>query len=92
MTNKDLINSIAESTKLTKKRTAEMLEALVSILTNESLNGKTVQIHEFGTLELRQKNERVLIHPVTKERTIVPAKQQLSFKQSPLLKDKINKK
>ncbi|MBR3566474.1 MAG: HU family DNA-binding protein [Paludibacteraceae bacterium] len=92
MTNKDLINSIAGQTGMTKKQVADLLSDTNSIILTELMKGKAIQINEFGTLEVRTKKERVSVHPVTKVRTIVPPKQQLNFKQSPILKEVINKR
>ena len=92
MTNKDLINGISAQTGMTKKKAAELLDCTMEIMLNELIAGKSIQINEFGTFETRKKNERVTVHPVTKIRTITPPKQQLSFKLSPSLKEKLNEK
>ena len=44
----------------------------------------------FGTLEVRKKEERISVHPVTKIRTLIPPKLVVSFKQSNILKEKLN--
>lgn len=92
MTNKELINAISTQTGMTKKSVGEMLQSTIEIILDRLAEGKQVSIQEFGTFEMRQKNERVSVHPVTKERTIVPAKRQITFKQSPSLKEKINQR
>lgn len=92
MTNKELISGISEQTGMTKKSVGEMLQSTIDIILKQLIEGKQVSIPEFGTFEMRQKNERVSVHPITKERTIVPAKRQISFKQSPSLKEKINQR
>ncbi len=92
MTNKDLINGISSQTGMKKKQAGELLESVVSIMLDELMQGKQVQILEFGTFEIRQKNERVSVNPITQKRTIVPPKQQLSFKLSPTLKEKLNQR
>ena len=89
MTNKDLINQIASSTSMTKTRTEELLSATVAILQKELLGGKSVQLQNFGTLEMTRKNARTIVHPKTKELTIVPEKMQLSFKPSNTIKEQL---
>ena len=89
MTNKDLINQIASSTSMTKTRTEELLSATVAILQKELLGGKSVQLQNFGTLEMTRKNARTIVHPKTKELTIVPEKMQLSFKPSNSIKEQL---
>ena len=92
MTNKDLINSISSRTGMTKKHAGDLLDSTISIMLDELMQGKQIQILEFGTFEIRQKNERVSVNPITQKRTIVPPKQQLSFKLSPTLKEKLNQR
>jgi DNA-binding protein HU-beta len=89
MTNKDLINQIAASTSMTKTRTEELLSATVAVLQKELLGGKSVQLQNFGTLEMTRKNARTIVHPKTKELTIVPEKMQLSFKPSNNIKEQL---
>lgn len=89
MTNKDLINQIASSTSMTKTHTEELLSATVAVLQKELLGGKTVQLQNFGTLEMTRKNARTIVHPKTKELTIVPEKMQLSFKPSNTIKEQL---
>lgn len=89
MTNKDLINQIASSTSMTKTRTEELLSATVAVLQKELLGGKSVQLQNFGTLEMTRKNARTIVHPKTKELTIVPEKMQLSFKPSNTIKEQL---
>ena len=89
MTNKDLINQIASSTSMTKTRTEELLSATVAVLQKELLGGKSVQLQNFGTLEMTRKNARTIVHPKTKELTIVPEKMQLNFKVSNTIKEEL---
>ena len=89
MTNKDLINQIASSTSMTKTRTEELLSATVAVLQKELLGGKSVQLQNFGTLEMTRKSARTIVHPKTKELTIVPEKMQLSFKPSNTIKEQL---
>ena len=89
MTNKDLINQLASSTSMTKTHTEELLSATVAVLQKELLGGKSVQLQNFGTLEMTRKNARTIVHPKTKELTIVPEKMQLSFKPSNTIKEQL---
>lgn len=74
---------------MTKTRTEELLNATVTVLQNELLAGKSVQLQNFGTLEMKRKNARVVVHPQTKERTVVPEKMQLSFKPNQSTKEQL---
>ena len=89
MTNKDLINTIASNTSLTKTRTDELLSATVAVLQKELLAGKSVQLQNFGILEMQRKSSRTVIHPKTKELTTIPEKMQLTFKASNSIKEQL---
>ena len=89
---KDLIQHIATSTSMTKTRTEELLEATVAVLQKELLNGATVQLQNLGSLEMKKRNARIVVHPKTKERTEVPEKMQLVFKPNQAVKDMFNSK
>jgi nucleoid DNA-binding protein len=89
MKTKELIQHIASNTSMTKTRTEELLNATVAILQNELLAGKSVQLQNFGILEMKRKNARVVVHPQTKERTVVPEKMQLSFKPNQSTKEQL---
>ena len=92
MKTKDLIQHIATSTSMTKTRTEELLEATVAVLQKELLNGATVQLQNFGFLEMKKRNARVVVHPKTQERTEIPEKMQLVFKPNQAIKDIFNSK
>ena len=55
----------------------------------ELLAGKSVQLQNFGTMEIKRKNAREVVHPQTKERTVVPEKMQLTFKPNQSTKEQL---
>ena len=90
MKTKDLIQHIATSTSMTKTHTEELLEATVAILQKELLSGTSVQLQNLGSLEMKKRNARIVVHPKTQERTEVPEKMQLVFKPNQAIKDMFN--
>ena len=89
MKTKELIQHIATSTSMTKTHTEELLNATVAVLQKEVLAGKSAQLQNFGTLEMKRKNARVVVHPQTKERTTIPEKMQLTFKPNQSIKEQL---
>lgn len=89
MTTKELINQISSGLSITKAHTDELLNATVAVLQRELLSGKSVQLQNFGTLEMKRKSARVVVHPQTKERTTIPEKMQLTFKPNQNVKEQI---
>jgi DNA-binding protein HU-beta len=92
MKTKDLIQHIATSTSMTKTRTEDLMDATIAVLQKELLNGTSVQLQNFGTLEMKLRNARVVVHPKTQEKTEVPEKMQLTFKPNQAIKDMFNPK
>ncbi len=89
MTTKELISNIAGRSQLTKSQVADLLDATEDLIIQRLLDGNSVGIQGFGTLEVRQKKERISVHPRTGERKMIPPKQQIAFKPSQNLKDEI---
>ena len=87
MSTKDLITEIAVQTGFTKKRIEELLSATTSVVLENLLQGKSVQLQGIGSLEVKAKNARTFVHPKTGERSVVPAKKQLVLKPAVTLKE-----
>ena len=89
MTQKELISETAKSLDMTKVQTEQLLNATSELVVQALLDGKSVMIQNFGTLEVKQKNERVTVHPKTGVRTLTPPKLQVNFKANPNLKEEL---
>jgi DNA-binding protein HU-beta len=89
MKTKELIQQIATKTSKSKSHTEDLLNAIVAVLQKHLLDGKSVQLQNFGSMEMKRKNARVVIHPQTKERTMIPEKLQLVFKPNQQIKDQL---
>ena len=92
MTTKELINQISSKKGMTKVHTEELMNATVAVLQKELLSGTSVQLQNLGSLEMKKRNARIVVHPKTKERTEVPEKMQLVFKPNQAVKDMFNPK
>ena len=91
MLTKDLISLIANASGLSKKDTEELLSTTNAILRENLMAGKAIQLQGLGTLEIKKRNERAIVHPKTGERTVVPSKNQLVFRPVANLKDELKK-
>lgn len=90
MNHKELIIKLAERNKLSKPEAEEMLETTANILKEQLIKGYVVGIQSFGSFEVRKKEERLSVHPATQIRTLIPPKLVVNFKQSTILKEKLN--
>ena len=90
MNNKEFINALATRLQENPKTVKQHVEALVDALANMLDEGATLNVQGFGTYEVKKKKERIIVHPMSKQRQLVPPKLGIAFKPSPTLKDKVN--
>lgn len=90
MNNKEFINALATRLQENPKTVKLHVEALVDALANMLDEGATLNVQGFGTYEVKKKKERIIVHPMSKQRQLVPPKLVIAFKPSPTLKDKVN--
>ena len=89
MNNKEFINALATRLQENPKTVKQHVEALVDALANLLDEGATLNVQGFGTYEVKKKKERIIVHPMSKQRQLVPPKLVIAFKPSPTLKDKV---
>ncbi len=87
MLTKDLIINVATATGLPKKRVEELLGATNAAVRESLMAGKNIALQGFGTLEIKQRNERTFANPRTGEKTRITCKPQLIFKPSATIKE-----
>lgn len=92
MTTKELISDIAATSSMTKTEVKQLVDATTCLIAQTLLQGTSVHIQDFGDFCLKEKKERITVHPKTGERTISPQKKQIAFKQTSALKTKLKNK
>ena len=90
MNNKELISNVSSKMNLPKAEVKFLLDAFTETCRNQLKEDNSIGFQGFGTFEIRRKEERLSVHPITRIRTMIPPKLVVSFKQSSLLKDKLN--
>ena len=88
MNNKEFTSELAERLGYTIKDTSELMNSLLSSMTQELEEGNVIAIQGFGSFEVKKKAERISINPASKQRMLVPTKLVLSYRPSNTLKDK----
>lgn len=91
MNKAELITSMAEKSKLTKKDAELALKALIESVEESLEKGEKVQLVGFGTFETRDRAAREGRNPRTKEVINIPATTVPVFKAGKEFKDKVNK-
>ena len=92
MNNKEFISALSTKSGYGTRETTQIVNDVISVITNELTEENAVGITGFGTFEVKKKLERVLVNPATKQRMLVPPKMVVSFKPNSGLKDKVNGK
>ena len=78
MLTKEFTGLISEAAGLSKKETEQLLSTMNALIRENVMAGNTVQLQSIGTLEIKTRNERAIVHPKTGERSIVPGRNGLS--------------
>ena len=84
-----LTSELAKRLNKSKSEVDDLLTKTTDIITEQLSSGNIVSIHNFGTLELKKREERISVNPATGKRTLIPPKLVVGYKVSPTLKDKI---
>ncbi|MFC5358063.1 HU family DNA-binding protein [Azospirillum himalayense] len=82
---KDVIDTIAEKSDVTKKAAGEALDMVLGAIGAELKDGHDVQLHGFGNFTVKHTEERPGRNPRTGEAVTVRAKTKVSFKQAKAL-------
>jgi len=90
VTKADIVEKIHTTTRLSKKESFEMLEAVFSIMKSTLESGEHFKISGFGTFEIKQKRDRKGRNPQTGETITIKARRILRFKPSSILRTAIN--
>ena len=91
MTKADIAEKIQEAIGLSKKESAELMEAVFSIMKNTLETGENLKIAGFGNFSVKQKADRRGRNPQTGEVLTIEARRVLTFKPSNLLRDAVNR-
>ena len=91
MNKSELINSMAEKSKLTKKDAEAALKSFVESVQEALESGDKIQLVGFGTFETRERAAREGRNPRTKETIQIPASTVPVFKAGKEFKERVNK-
>ena len=90
LTKDQLVQSIHEQLHLPKTRATELVELTLEIIKQTLGSGEDVLISGFGKFCVKNKNERRGRNPATGEDMILESRRVVTFKCSPVLRDRIN--
>ncbi|MDP8242696.1 MAG: HU family DNA-binding protein [Candidatus Hinthialibacter antarcticus] len=87
MTKKEIIELVAERTKLNKNLTKAIVECVLDVFIEILANEKRIEVRNFGVFKVKRTPARVGRNPVTKETADVPARNIVQFKAGKYMKE-----
>ncbi len=90
MTKQDLVAGAAQAAGVTKKAAAEVLEAVLGMVTKSLKKGESVTVTGFGTFRISKRAARTGVNPRNPGQKIkIPAMNLPAFKAGKSLKDAV---
>ena len=89
MDNKKLVETVAKNLGRSTDDVNKLIDAFAGILRTRCGEMDSVVVPGFGTFEPKKRNERVMVHPSSGRRMLVPPKVVMGFKVSNVLKAKL---
>ena len=91
MNKAELVEEVAGKVGLTKKETNNVVDAITSAITDSLARNERVTLVGLGTFKVRRRKARTGVHPQTRERLDIPAKNVVRFKGGKSIRDKVGK-
>ncbi len=92
ITRAQLGEAVYQEVGRSRNESAELLEAVLSQISDALARGETVKISSFGTFSVRQKGQRIGRNPKTGEEVPILPRKVLVFRPSQVLKNRVNDK
>lgn len=89
MNKQELIERMADKTRLTKKDCGAVLDSLLSTVTEALQEGEPVKLSGFGNFEAKRRAARTGRNPQTRETVEIPAQIVPAFKAGKGLKESV---
>jgi len=87
----DLGEAVFREVGLSRNESAQLVEAVLSHMSDALVDGEAVKISSFGTFSVRDKNARVGRNPKTGEEVPILPRRVLTFRPSHLMKERVVK-
>ncbi len=91
MTKAEFVNAIAEKGGYSKKDAEKALATVTAAITDVLAAGDKITLVGFGTFEVRERQAKTGINPLTKKAIKIPAKKVPAFKAGSALKEAVDK-
>ncbi len=92
ITRAQLSEAVYREVGLSRSESTELLESVLSEISNTLAQNEAVKISSFGSFSIRQKGQRIGRNPKTGEEVPILPRKVLVFRPSQVLKQRINEK
>ena len=89
LTRMDLADAVHNEVGLSRNDSADLVESVLTHLSDALVSGETVKVSSFGTFSVREKAARVSRNPKTGEEVPIHRRRVLTFRPSHLMKDRV---
>ncbi len=89
LTRMDLADAVHEGVGLSRNESADLVESVLTHMSDALAGGDSVKISSFGTFLIRDKAARIGRNPKTGEEVPITPRRVLSFRPSHLMKDRV---
>jgi integration host factor subunit alpha len=89
LTRMDLAEAVHAEVGLSRNESADLVEAVLTHISDALVRGESVKISSFGTFSVRDKTARVGRNPKTGEEVPISPRRVLTFRPSHLMKDRV---
>lgn len=90
LTRADLSESVHRQIGLSRSESADLVKAILDLMSDNLVEGKSVKLSSFGTFMVRSKKGRVGRNPKTGEEVPITPRRVLVFRPSQVMKNVIN--
>ncbi len=92
LTKRELVVQIANETGLVQSKVFEVIQLTLDRITDALADGQTVELRNFGVLEVRLTKPRVGRNPnVPGSSFVIPARATVKFKSGKIMRQKVSK-
>lgn len=92
VTKDHIINAIFNELDVPRRKSADLIESLLKTIVRTLEEGEDVLISGFGKFCVKKKLERKGRNPATGEDLVLGSRRVVTFKCSPILRNKVNQK
>ena len=90
VTRAQLTEAVYQEVGLSRNESSDLVEEVLSEISETLVRGETVKISSFGRFGLREKSERTGRNPKTGEEVPIKPRRVLFFRASNVLKERVN--